>query len=91
MAAVEAHQKLGEDTLVRNDFCCSVSFAQTLTIGIDTDDDPVVGMVSGVRLVIVQDSCAKVFASILPTFQASGHKGIDKLMMSVVVAIPRQS
>ena len=71
MAAVESDQELGEDTFVWNDFHCFVSFTQAAKVGVDTNYDSIVGVVSRIVLVVVQNSGAKMLASVLPTFLAS--------------------
>ena len=53
MTAVEPDQKVLENAFVRDDFYCFVSSTQAVTVGVDANDNPVVGVVSGMCLVKV--------------------------------------
>lgn len=79
MTIIETNHELFKHTFFGDDVCSFAGLAQTMTVGIDANNDSIVGMISGVLLVMFHDSCTEKLASIFAALNASRHERIEEL------------
>ena len=79
MAFVETDNELLKRRVVWNDCGSFICSGQAAAVGENANDDSVVRFVTGSRLVVIQDSCAKELARIFSALHAPCNEFVEKL------------